>query len=156
MVVDGLEVAYRRHATELVRYATAMVGPHDAPDVVADAMVRVFATADLSGVDDVRAYLYRAVHHRVIDLERAGVRRRRREAGVAASRPRAVDDDPAEAADARAALGALSVQQRTAVFMTYWCGLTPAEVARVLDTSEGTVRKQLARARARLREVLDG
>ena len=61
-----------------------------------------------------------------------------------------------EVVDAWAALAVLSVQQRTAVFLTYWCGLTPGEVARVLDTSEGTVRKQLARARARLREVLDG
>lgn len=156
MVVDGLEAAYRRHASELVRYATAMVGPHDAPDVVADAIVRVFATADASGIDDVRAYLYRAVHHRVIDLDRAGVRRRRREARAAASGPTTGNDDPEAAADARAALAVLSVQQGTAVFLTYWCDLTPAEVARVLDTSEGTVRKQLARARARLREVLDG
>lgn len=140
MVVDGLEAAYRRHATELVRYATA----------------RVFATADPSGIDDVRAYLYRAVHHRVIDLERAGVRRRRREVQAAASGPTTGNDDPEAAADARAALAVLSMQQRTAVFLTYWCDLTPADVARVLDTSEGTVRKQLARARARLREVLDG
>jgi DNA-directed RNA polymerase specialized sigma24 family protein len=41
------------------------------------------------------------------------------------------------------------------VFLTYWADQTPADIAEVLDVSEGTVRKQLARARARLREVLD-
>jgi RNA polymerase sigma factor (sigma-70 family) len=59
------------------------------------------------------------------------------------------------AADARTALAVLSLQQRTVVFLTYWADQTPADIAEVLDVSEGTVRKQLARARARLREVLD-
>lgn len=133
-----------------------MVGPDDAADVVSDALLSVASAGRLTGVDDVRAYLYRAVHNRVVDVERAALRRRRREAHVGAWRSSSPETDSSAAADARSALKTLSVRQRTAVFLTYWCGLTPAEVARVLDTSEGTVRKQLARARTRLREVLDG
>ncbi len=155
-MLDALETAYRRYATELVRYATAMVGPHDAPDVVADAMVQVFGSGGVDEIVDVRAYLYRAVHHRVIDVERSRARRRRREDRVAAFRSTGDDSDRTEAMAARAALATLTVQQRTAVFLTYWCGLSPREVAGVLDISEGSVRKQLARSRARLREVLDG
>jgi RNA polymerase sigma factor (sigma-70 family) len=49
----------------------------------------------------------------------------------------------------------LSVQQRTVVFLAYWCDQSAGDIAGVLGVSEGTVRKQLVRARARLREVLD-
>lgn len=64
--------------------------------------------------------------------------------------------DPADVAEPalRSALDVLSLQQRAVIVLTYWQDLSPAQIADLLDTSEGTVRKQLARARARLREVL--
>jgi RNA polymerase sigma-70 factor (ECF subfamily) len=49
---------------------------------------------------------------------------------------------------------ALSVQQRAVVVLTYWADLTPAAIGELLDISEGSVRRHLARARKRLREVL--
>jgi DNA-directed RNA polymerase specialized sigma24 family protein len=52
---------YRRHAGELIRYATALVGPDDAPDVVTDGVLAAFATPGWSDVVNRRAYLYRAV-----------------------------------------------------------------------------------------------
>jgi RNA polymerase sigma factor (sigma-70 family) len=152
VAAETLEAAYRRHSDELIRYATVLVGPDDASDVVIDAMVRVFAS-DVSAVSNLRAFLFRAVHHRAIDHQRAGSRRRRREASFQAQQAD-VTVDPI-AADARTALRVLSLQQRTVVFLTYWADQAPADIAEVLDVSEGTVRKQLARARARLREVLD-
>ncbi len=152
VATETLESAYRRHSGELIRYATVLVGPDDASDVVTDAMVRVFAS-DAPTVANLRAFLFRAVHHSAVDHQRAGSRRRRREASYhAQGREETVDP---VAADSRAALGMLSVQQRTVVFLAYWADLTPADIAAVLDVSEGTVRKQLARARARLRKVLD-
>jgi RNA polymerase sigma-70 factor (ECF subfamily) len=48
----------------------------------------------------------------------------------------------------------LSPQQRAVVYLTYWDDLTPAQVAVLLAVSEGTVRKQLARARVHLRRIL--
>lgn len=152
VAAETFEAAYRRHSGELIRYATVLVGPDDASDVVIDAMVRVFAS-DASTVSNLRAFLFRAVHHHAVDHQRAGSRRRRREASYQAQRAD-VTVDPV-AADARAALGVLSVQQRTVVFLTYWVDQTPADIAQVIGVSEGTIRKQLARARARLREVLD-
>jgi RNA polymerase sigma factor (sigma-70 family) len=53
-----------------------------------------------------------------------------------------------------AALDLLPLQQRAVVVLTYWLDLDPASVAQVLGVSDGTVRKQLARARARLKEAL--
>jgi RNA polymerase sigma-70 factor (ECF subfamily) len=53
-----------------------------------------------------------------------------------------------------AAVAGLSPQQRAVVFLTYWDDLDPRSVGALLGVGEGTVRKQLNRARARLREVL--
>jgi RNA polymerase sigma-70 factor (ECF subfamily) len=104
-------------------------------------------------VVNVRALLFRAVHNRAVDHHRATTRRRSREALFDSQREAAIPWG--SAVDARAALAVLSVQQRAVVFLAYWCDLGTGDIAGVLGVSEGTVRKQLARARARLREVLD-
>ena len=62
---------------------------------------------------------------------------------------------PEGADEVLASLAALSPQQRAVVHLTYWEDLTPHAVAARLGVSDGTVRRQLARARKRLREVLD-
>jgi RNA polymerase sigma factor (sigma-70 family) len=144
--------AYRAHAGELVRYATVLVGPTDAADVVADAVLGAFGSKAWPTVTNQRAYLYRAVYHRALDLRRGAARRHRREA-VTASSDSVAGDEPS--LDAQRALAHLPAQQRAVVFLTYWADLTPAQAAELLDVSEGTVRKQLARARTTLRRVLD-
>jgi RNA polymerase sigma-70 factor (ECF subfamily) len=154
VVADSLEEVFRRHAAPLIRYATVLVGPDDAPDVVTDAMMRVFAAPPSRvAVGNIEAYLFRAVHHRAIDHRRAVSRRRRRE--VVHERRRAAPIDEWTPDDARALLDVLTDQQRTVVFLTYWADQSPATIAEVLEVTEGTVRKQLARARARLREAID-
>jgi len=62
---------------------------------------------------------------------------------------------PESSIDAHRALAELSEQQRTVVYLTYWEDLAPTQIAELLDVSEGTVRKQLARARDHLRRILD-
>lgn len=155
MVATDLEVVYREHAGELIRFATAIVGPDDAADVVTEAMVRVFdGSVDGAGIANVRAFLFKAVHRQAIDHERSRSRRMWRERRYSGHRPVAVARDETSAIAARAALAILSEQQRSVVFLTYWVDLSPTEIAAELGVSEGTIRKQLARARARLREDL--
>ena len=149
-VVDSSEV-YRRHADELVRYATALVGPADAPDVVVDAVVSAFESLAWPTVENQRAYLYRAVLNRSLSVRRSDARRVARELRVAGSESVAAGES---SLDAQRALANLSPQQRAVVYLTYWEDLTPAQVAALLDVSEGTVRKQLARAREQLRRIL--
>ena len=48
----------------------------------------------------------------------------------------------------------LSVQQRAVIVLTYWDDLKPASIAELLGVSEGSVKRQLARARSRLKETL--
>jgi RNA polymerase sigma factor (sigma-70 family) len=82
------------------------------------------------------------------------VRRHRRETVIAAQ-SRTIGDPPDTAVDAHRALAALSGQQRAVVFLTYWEDQAPAQIAELLGVSDGTVRKQLARAREHLRRILD-
>ena len=53
------------------------------------------------------------------------------------------------------AVRVLSPQQRAVVFLTYWDDQGVDAVAELLGVSAGTVRRQLGRARRRLREVLN-
>ena len=150
VVADSSEV-YRRHADELVRYATALVGPADAPDVVVDAVVAAFRSPVWPTVENQRAYLYRAVLNRSLSMRRSDARRVERELRVAGSDSIVAGES---SLDAQRALAGLSPQQRAVVYLTYWEDLTPAQIAALLDVTEGTVRKQLARAREQLRRIL--
>jgi RNA polymerase sigma factor (sigma-70 family) len=150
-LVDAGE-QFRLHVDELVRFATLLVGPDDATDVVSEAVTATLSRGSLAGVENVRAYWFRAVLNTAADAHRRSFSRRRREERLAAMRVTVHDSMPAD--DARGLLTGLSPQQKAVVFLTYWHDLPPARVAELLDVSEGTVRKQLARAREQLREVL--
>lgn len=146
-----LEAEYRTHAADLVRYATVLVGPHDAHDVVNDVLATAIARNSLRAAIDVRAYLFGAVARRSADWHRAGSRRAARERRAAG---RSSGEAPTTPDQARALLGELSAQQRAVVYLTYWMDWPTGRVAESLGVSDGTVKKQLARARDRLREVL--
>ena len=145
--------AYAGHAVELTRFATGLVGPSDAADVVSDALARLMASPVWAEARNHRAVLYRAVlwearmHHRSRGRRLA---REHRAAGRAEEAYEMADISP----EVAATVAALSPQQRAVIFLTYWEDLDVRAVAELLDVSEGTVRRQLARARKRLREVL--
>lgn len=145
------EDIYRKHSTELVRFATGLVGPFDAQDVVTEACLRAFQSRNWDAVTNRRAYLYRSVLNQARTHHRSTMRRRIREQATAG--PDAVDPSPVDL-DVLRAVDKLSVQQRASVFLTYWEDLTPADVAARLGISEGSVKRHLARARARLKELL--
>jgi RNA polymerase sigma factor (sigma-70 family) len=146
---------YRDCAADLIRYATVLVGPSDAQDVVSDAVLRVFASVkEWTSVDNQRGYLFRAVLNQARSHQRSAGRRRRRE-GRALDSHRDTPAPDAASIDAHRALRTLSEQQRAVVYLTYWEDLPPAQIAALLAISEGSVKKQLARAREQLRKVLD-
>jgi len=151
MTLVNVESEYRAHAADLVRYATVLVGPNDAADVVSEAVGATIARRSLDGVDDVRAYWFRAVANTAASWHRSRFRRRAREERAA---PRPDEIDAPAADEARRLLAGLSMQQRAVVYLTYWHDWDIATVAQALGVSDGTVRKQLARSRAQLREAL--
>jgi RNA polymerase sigma-70 factor, ECF subfamily len=151
-VMDN-EAVYREYSAELTRYATGLVGPFDAPDVVTDACLRAFDARSWSDVADRRAYLYRTVLNVANDHHRRTLARRLREMKTAS---RDEIPDPANSVDFEVleAVRTLSVQQRAAVFLTYWEDLTPEAAGERMGVSAGTVKRHLARARKRLGELL--
>lgn len=146
---------YRRLAPELIRFATALVGRVDAPDVLSGAVVKALASPAWPAVADRRAYLYRSVFNEAHTwLRRAGRRPALEARAVWAAAPDRWEL-PTLRPDVRTAVARLSVRQRAVIVLTYWADLDPGAIAERLGISEGSVRRHLARARARLREVLD-
>lgn len=151
-VLVSNEEAYKKYADELVRFATGLVGPNDAADVVAEAFVRVLGSGSWPDVERPRSYLYRTVLNEVRMRHRSTMRRRAREMRAA---DREAMEDRSVRPEVLENLGILSARQRAVVVLTYWEDLAPGEVADRIGISEGSVRRHLARARAKLREVLD-
>ena len=152
MVEMSDEEIYRKYADDLVRFATGLVGPFDARDVVTDSCLRAFRSKGWTDVTNHRAYLYRSVLNQARSHHRSTLRRRLRE--MRSALPERVSPSEVDV-DVLAAVDKLSVQQRASVVLTYWEDLAPGEVAARLGISEGSVKRHLARARARLRELLD-
>ncbi|MBT8200152.1 MAG: RNA polymerase sigma factor [Acidimicrobiia bacterium] len=151
------EEMYRKHSEELTRFATGLVGPHNAPDVVTDACLRVFRSPTWKTVDNPRAYLYQSVLNESRSHHRSALRRQVKETEAArlAGATSSVATMRTLDVDVLRALDRLSLRQRAVLFLTYWEDLDPGEVGRTLDISTGSVKRHLARGRAKLRELLD-
>lgn len=142
---------YEVEASALIRFATMLVGPSAAEDVVSEAMIRVFDRS--LPAEAMRAYLYRTVANTGKNHLRSLGRRSRRELRTARAEA-TTDADPLVSPEIAAAMASLSPQQRAVIFLTYWSDLTVGDVADHLDVSPGTVKRQLARARAKLGKAL--
>jgi RNA polymerase sigma-70 factor, ECF subfamily len=145
------EQVYADYAPELVRFATVLVGPAGADDLVADTVMRVFASPAWPAVTNQRAYLFRAVLNAAHQHERSRHRRLRRE-------QRSATPERIEASLVRpevlAAIKRLDARQRAIVFFTYWQDRTTAEIAAELDITPRTVQRELAAARTILHKDL--
>lgn len=148
------EAVYAAHVHELVRFATGLVGPDDAADVVVESFVRLVRAPAWNEATDRRALWFRAVLFQAKTWSRSAARRRSRETAHALATQQVAPDTDVPDTSVLDALDALSPQQRAIVFLTYWHDLDPPGVAELLGISDGSVRKQLARARKTLRGVL--
>lgn len=165
----AIDDAYEKWSDELVGYATALIGPDHADDIVADAFAglvrreRDDATAGhpsrWSAIIDPRPYLFRAVFNSAAAQSRAAGRRRAREWATTHDPHHRRSAPPSDALLADpvvvAAVNSLSRQQRGAVYLTYWLDFPAADVANILGCSAGSVKRHLARARKTLRTALD-
>jgi RNA polymerase sigma factor (sigma-70 family) len=151
------EAVYTEHADRLIRLATVLVGPDDAPDLVSEAVRRVVHMPGWDSIEDQGAYLVTSVVNQARQLHRERSRRsarERRAARLTAAAGQASEPALADL-DVRAALDRLSPQQRAVVYLHYWEDLSLDQVAHLIDVSPGTVRRQLARAKSKLKELLD-
>lgn len=165
---QGSETAFRQLATRhdgwLLRLAGRLVQSRaDAEDISQEALLRLWINAPKwKPVAPVRTWLYRVVVNLANDVHR----RRRRQGRYDAPLADAVDAaDPAPGPAALmaraetgravgAAIARLPDRQRNALVLTYYEGLSNAEVAAILGTSVSGVEALLVRARRELRGAL--
>ena len=144
---------FERYGVELTRFATSLVGPTEAQDVVSDALLRSMWSDGWEDVANQRAYLYRAVVSQVRMNHRSAGRRRERERRAS---PLVVAAQFDGEVDVWEALGHLSVSERAVVFLAYWADLCEVDAAARLGVSERTIRRHLGRARHKLGRLLHG
>ncbi|MFV2000986.1 MAG: RNA polymerase sigma factor [Acidimicrobiia bacterium] len=146
---DRDEMIYNTLGGELVRYASALVGPDDGPDLVSAVITRVLTKRNLSDLENPRLYLFKAVGNEA----RSHKRRYANRQVIKLNRP-----EPVETVDFDVALEAvmdLPVRQRSATYLVYWLDYTPSEAAGVMGCRPATVRRYLHLARGKLEGVLD-
>jgi RNA polymerase sigma factor (sigma-70 family) len=150
--VDGAdEEIYRKYSEALIRFATGLVGPDNAPDVVSAAVLRCLTSPSWSEVAEKKPYLYRSIYNEATMFRRSSSRRSSLEQRAAQLEPTETYEIRPEVLDA---VRRLSVRQRAVIVLTYWEDLEPSAIAKLLQISRGSVKRHLARGRSRLKEVL--
>ena len=144
---DRVEAAYRQHSAKMWRALLAYSGD---PDVASDALAEAFAQAlrREGAIRHVERWVWRAAF-RIAAGELKSRRRYAPEVDLPVD-----DDDPIF--DLGHALLAVSPRQRASLFLYYYGGYPPGEIARMIGSTQSAVRVHLYRGRKRLAEILDG
>lgn len=136
---------YRKHRDDLIRYATSLVGPDRAEDVLSTVVLRTLRRRSLADLDEARPYLFRAV----LNESRRVTRWSRH---LELSDPTTVVDT--SDLDVLDAVLHLPVRQRAAVYLVYWADMSIADAARYMGIGDGTLKRYLHLARRSLKGVL--
>lgn len=152
----GFEEFVAERLDGLLRYATVLTNdPHLAQDIVQDVLLRAQQRWD--GIASPPTYVRRMVTNEYLSWRRRAVRRMvpsSHDVLDALGPPAA---DPSAAYDERdAMLGLLATlprKQRAAIVLRYYESYSDAEIAAVLRCGTSTVRSQISRALATLRQA---
>jgi RNA polymerase sigma factor (sigma-70 family) len=141
------EEIYVKYRDELIRYATALVGPSNAEDVLSSVVTRVYRSRrSLSEFDSPRPYLMKAVLNESLNRRKAPHDDVLRDFGV---EPRRSQPEVLEA------VAALPMQQRAAIYLSYWGGMASKEVGELMGCGSATVRRYVYLAKKKLEAVLN-
>jgi RNA polymerase sigma factor (sigma-70 family) len=151
MVPDTDDEVYEKHAEELLRFATVLVGPNSAADVLSAAVLSAIGSPSWSDVINRRAYLFRCVLNESRSSLRSKVRRESLEQRLAQGE---AFEWPQRDFDIISALFSLTPRQRSVIYLAYWEDQPAAQIARLLGISSGSVHRHLSRGRAHLRRLL--
>jgi RNA polymerase sigma-70 factor (ECF subfamily) len=152
----AFDMLIRVTSTRLYRMAVRLTGSfQDAEDVVQESyekMVAAFRASEFISRSAMEAWLYRVVANGALKLLRRRIRSRAlvEQAPLRGADP-ARAEHRAELAILASWLEELPDPQRVALVLKELEGLSTAEVASVLECSEGAVEQRLVRARATLR-----
>jgi RNA polymerase sigma-70 factor (ECF subfamily) len=156
---EAFRLFYERYAGRILAYVRAIGRQREsAEDVVQEVFLAVWRKAASYRRDrgDVAGWLYTITRNRLVD-------RWRRKGGVVEERELDFDslastERGAEAAvvdlSVRKALSGLSVEQREALELAYFGGLTYEETAERLELPLGTLKSRIRAGLARMRTIL--
>jgi len=152
---------FDRHAARLLLYARQWLPDRaSAEDAVQGGFVKVWRGCRSGGSVDL-PLLYAAVRSEALDLLKGHARRRARETKVAidgAHEDGWWEDDPLVSAErvaaVRAALEQLPIEQREAIVLRVWSGMSFPEIARILGENENTVAARCRRGLSALQKLL--
>jgi RNA polymerase sigma-70 factor (ECF subfamily) len=160
ILAPSFEEIFRQRETEVLRTAYRILGNWaDAEDVAQETFVRLHKHGvDFPGDMALRSWLYRVAVNLCLDRKR--VHRHFEEVPDSL----ATTEGSAESAVIREqqrnavkkALATLPLKERAAVVLREIEGFSTAEVAAILDSSDGTVRSQVAKAIGKLRSIVSG
>jgi RNA polymerase sigma factor (sigma-70 family) len=142
------------HAAALVLYARQFCAAPE--DVVQEAFVRLFKQERTP--PSIVSWLYRVVRNAAISAARSEQRRRRHEARAAQEAPAwfvVREDADVDANEVAASLQTLPAEQREAIALHLWGGLTFAEVAEIVACSASSAHRHYAEGLRQLRERLN-
>lgn len=144
---DRVEAVYRRQADQMWRALLAYSGD---PEVASDAVAEAFAQALRRGdaIRNVDRWVWKA-SFRIAAGEL-------KERGRFSPQIDGSTEEPSRDLDLRTALLQVSPRQRAALFLFYYCGYPPREIAQMIGSTQSAVRVHLFRGRKRLAEILDG
>ncbi len=146
MGVDSDAEIYLKYRGDLLRYATSLVGPDRAEDVVSTVVLRAMSRQRLTELDRPHAYLMKGVLN-----ESRSVWRRQTTGPLAEADIRHLPEEVVETLDV---LWRLPVRQRAATYLYYWEDRPVAEIADLMGVGIGTVKRYLHNARQRLKRNL--
>lgn len=159
----ALDMFYIRHARAVFSLALTMLGEHTrATDLTQEVFLLVWRSAGAyQSTGSARAWLLRLTRNRAIDELRRDRRRLANESTLPTQLFHALPAPPAlaDAAERQAvrdALAMLPVEQRDALFLAFFQGLSHQEIAACLHTPLGTVKARIRRALQTLRQQLQG
>ena len=159
----ALAEAYRRHAGAVFALARRVTNDATlAEEVVQEVYLRLWNAPDRFDPDrgTLRSYLLSHAHGRSVDMLRSESSRRRREETDARRTAEAGYDVEHEAWDlsvadhVKQAVAVLPPDERKAIELAYFRGLTYREVATMLDQPEGTVKSRIRAGMRRLASEL--
>jgi RNA polymerase sigma-70 factor (sigma-E family) len=161
-VAASFDAYVAAHRNALVRYATFLCGSvAQGEDLVQDVLVRLYPR--WGGLDDPHPYVRRSITNEFLSWRRRWTTRHVHavpDAALAGEADRRAHLDwgaePGPDPELWAQLGRLPRQQRAAVVLRYWEGLSDAEIGEILDCRPGTVRAHVSRGLAALRTGLEG
>lgn len=143
------------HGAALELYAAQWIGAMGtgaAEDCVQEALVEL---AGLSArPENAKAWLYRVVRNRALNMARSAKRRAGHEQWAARLRPgEGANNSETEAIEIADALGTLDDEIREVIVLRVWGRLTWEETAAVTGGSASTMQRRYAEGLGRLREI---